>query len=542
MNAADPGGEPPTRPPSQRNPILSIASGVMSFLLIAAVAGMIAMAWATSRLHAPGPLAADKVVVIPARTDVLDVVTELERQGVINSGLLFNAALLVEGGRSKIQAGEYLFKQKETMQGVMDMIVSGRQLLHSVTIPEGLTSQQAVGRLMADNELAGDVDKAPAEGSLHPETYKFFHGASRAKIIREMQRAQDKILKEVWDRRAADNPLKSPFELLTLASIVEKETGHADERPHVASVFLNRLQRGMRLQSDPTIVYGLVGGKGTLGSGITHAQLLQPTPYNTYLIDGLPPGPISNPGRASLEAVANPMHTSDLYFVADGSGGHVFSATLAQHNKNVQRWREIEKTKAAAEPNVDRVPPQDLPAPGSESPLGSGSISGRGSLRANQRSDLGAPANVFGSLPTFGGAPMKAAQSEDAFAKLGLVAPSLNYDASAETPASQISTASARQPFAGFGAASDSLGLALADSPSASKVDLDGPADSLDPAQNDATFMKDAQAAGRRGSVPSLPPINGHPRIIDASVGTPLDPLKDTTWDLNSPKVVPALN
>ena len=539
---------PPPVPPSQRNPILSIASGVLSFMLVSALTATLALAWAATRLHAPGPLATDKVVVIPTRTDVLDVVAELERESVIDNGVLFNVALLVEGGRSKIQAGEYLFKEKAPMQSVMDMIVSGRQLLHSVTIPEGLTSEQAVERLKGDDELAGDIDKTPAEGSLHPETYKFVRGESRAKIIREMQRSQDKVLKEVWDHRASDNPLKSPFELLTLASIVEKETGHADERPHVAGIFLNRLRRGMRLQSDPTVVYGLVGGKGTLGSGITRPQLLQATPYNTYLIDGLPPGPISNPGRASLEAVANPARTNDLYFVADGSGGHVFASTLAQHNKNVQRWRDVEKTKAAADPNVDHVLPQDVPASGGASPAGPGAPSARAAPRANQRSDLGPPANVFGALPNSLAESHRkqSVQSDDAFAEFGRIAPTLT-DAPAAVFGSDNSSTRVARAISGFAAATDALGLALSNSPSAfSKADLDGPADNPATDESAAAFenaptspTNGAQAAPQTAS---LPPINGHPRIIDASVGTPLDPLKNTTWDLNSPKVIPALN
>ena len=191
--------------------------------------------------------------------------------------------------------------------------------------------------------LVGDIKETPREGSLMPDTYYFERGDTRQSILARMAKAQTRIVDEIWKERAPDLPVRSPGEMVTLASIVEKETGKPDERPHVASVFVNRLQKHMRLESDPTIVYGLVFGKGTLGRPISRADLNQATPYNTYVIDGLPPGPISNPGKASLEAVANPARTRDLYFVADGTGGHVFADSFDQHLKNVAHWRQVEK-------------------------------------------------------------------------------------------------------------------------------------------------------------------------------------------------------
>ena len=199
---------------------------------------------------------------------------------------------------------------------------------HSVTIPEGLTSEQIVTRLVDNDIFAGSVRELPREGTLLPETYKFPRGTTREQVIQRMQQTQKRVLAEIWERRNPDVLVKSPEQLITLASIIEKETGRADERSRVAAVFTNRLRQRIKLQSDPTIIYGLVGGKGTLGRPIRRSEIQQPSPYNTYVIEGLPPGPIANPGRASLEAAANPARTRDLFFVADGSGGHTFYRNL----------------------------------------------------------------------------------------------------------------------------------------------------------------------------------------------------------------------
>jgi UPF0755 protein len=222
-------------------------------------------------------------------------------------------------------------------------------------MPEGLTSEQIVARLMDDDVLTGNVKEMPREGSLLPDTYNFARGMTREQMIQHMQQAQQRVVKEIWDHHAADLPIKSADQLVTLASIIEKETGKAEERTRVAAVFINRLKQKMRLQSDPTIIYGLVGGKGTLGRPIMKSEIDQPTPYNTYQIDGLPPGPITNPGRASLEAAANPARTREVYFVADGAGGHLFAESYEQHQKNVARLRQIEsdqKDQASADPQA----------------------------------------------------------------------------------------------------------------------------------------------------------------------------------------------
>ena len=216
-------------------------------------------------------------------------------------------------------------------------------------------------RLLETDILSGNIKEIPREGSMLPESYRYARGTPRDQVIQRTQQAQARIVQEVWDRRMPDLPLRSPQQLVILASIVEKETGRADERTRVAAVFVNRLRQRMKLQSDPTIIYGLVGGKGTLGRPILRSEVEQATPYNTYAIDGLPPGPIANPGRAALEAVANPARTKELYFVADGTGGHAFSETLEQHQRNVSRLRALEQTQrdgaqpAAAQPAVPTV-------------------------------------------------------------------------------------------------------------------------------------------------------------------------------------------
>ncbi|HXW42232.1 MAG TPA: endolytic transglycosylase MltG, partial [Xanthobacteraceae bacterium] len=273
--------------------------------------------------------------------------------------------VLVLKAREGLKAGEYQFKAHSSLRDVVATIVEGKVVAHQVSIPEGLTSEQIVARLLNDDILAGDIKEIPREGSLLPDTYNFMRGDTRPQIIERMQQAQQRVVREIWDHRSPDLPLKTPDQLVILASLVEKETGKADERSRVAAVFVNRLKQKMRLQCDPTIIYGLVGGKGTLGRPILKSEIEQPTPYNTYLIEGLPPGPIANPGHAALEAAANPARTRELYFVAAGGGGHVFAETYEQHQKNVARLRLI------AADQKDQVPIDEqmaAPAPGQASP------------------------------------------------------------------------------------------------------------------------------------------------------------------------------
>lgn len=361
--------EPAPPPPKKKR--RTGVSGLFSGMLTAAVfllAGTFALIAVAHREFAvQGPLATDKVVIIERGASTEDIVETLSREGVINRPSFLWAALLwrdisskfsADGANRRAKSGEYLFKQASTMTEVIEIITSGRSIQHAITIPEGLTSEQIVERIRENELLTGDIASIPQEGSLLPDTYRINRGTSREALIARMAAEQRRVLNDVWNRRAKDLPLRTPRELVTLASIVEKETGRADERPRVASVFFNRLEKKMRLQSDPTIIYGIVGGKGTLGRPISRADIDRPTAYNTYTIPGLPPGPIANPGRAALEATANPSRTRDVYFVADGTGGHAFAETLDQHNRNVARWRQIEAQRAAqpATPGLQPVP------------------------------------------------------------------------------------------------------------------------------------------------------------------------------------------
>src|SRR6201989_1179450 len=310
-------------------------------------------------LGAPGPLKEDKIVNIPPRAGKGDIAEKLQREGVIDvNRWVFIGGVFALKASSDLKPGEYEFRKNASWRDVIGTIVEGKVVQHAVTIPEGLTSEQIVARLSENDIFTGTVREMPREGTLLPETYKFPRGTPREQVTQRMRQAQKRVLAEIWERRNSDIPVKTPEQLVTLASIVEKETGKADERSRVAAVFVNRLRQKMKLQSDPTIIYGLAGGKGTLGRPIKRSEIMQPSPYNTYVVDGLPPGPIANPGRASLEATANPARTRDLFFVADGTGGHTFTETYDQHQKNVAKLRSMEKAI-----QNDTVEPPDDPPP-----------------------------------------------------------------------------------------------------------------------------------------------------------------------------------
>ncbi len=353
---------PARRSASARHPLIIIGNAVISAFVLVALAAGVALFVGKQRFEAAGPLPADRIVNIPRGSGMRDIADILSRDGVIDQSWLFIGGVLVLKAREDLKAGEYEFKAHSTMRDVVATIVEGKVVAHQVSLPEGLTSQQIVARLLQDDVLAGDIKEIPREGSLLPDTYNFARGINREQMIQRMQQAQLRLLREVWDHRSPDLPLKTPEQLVVLASLVEKETGKPDERSRVAAVFVNRLKQKMRLQSDPTIIYGLVGGKGTLGRPIMKSEIEQPTPYNTYVIDGLPPGPIANPGRASLEAAANPARTRELYFVADGTGGHVFAETYEQHQRNVTRLRSIESDQKDQVPIEDQMAAPSAPA------------------------------------------------------------------------------------------------------------------------------------------------------------------------------------
>ncbi len=340
------------------NGFLRFLDGTLSFVFLSLLLVAAVGVWLRHSFDAPGPLAEATAVVIPKGEGALEIAERLEKHQVISDRRVFMlqyyVARLYNGGatgsgaeKTSLKAGEFQFPKASSVRQVLDTLISGRGILQKITIPEGLTSRQIVDRLRAEPGLSGDLTDIPPEGSLLPETYRFSRGASRQEILDQMRAEQGKVLSALWQARDPSLPLKSPEEALALASIVEKETGRADERGRVAAVFVNRLRKGMRLQSDPTIVYGIVGGQGALGRPITRSDIDGKTAYNTYQIDGLPPGPICNPGRASLAATLNPPATQDLFFVADGTGGHVFTSTLKDHNAAVQNWRKIERARQA---------------------------------------------------------------------------------------------------------------------------------------------------------------------------------------------------
>jgi UPF0755 protein len=295
------------------------------------------------------------VVVIPNNASPSGIADLLEKNGVVTDAMTFHLGTRLMKEAERLKAGEYEFPPKVSMRDALEIITEGRSVQHRITFPEGWSSEQIVRRLQEDTILQGKIAAIPEEGSLLPETYSYSRGlTTREQILEQMKKAQERRLADIWAHRVDGLPLATPRDLVILASIVEKETSKADERPRVAAVFINRLRKGMRLETDPTVLYGIYGGKAWLeGRTITRADLASPNPYNTYRIQGLPPGPIANPGRAAMEAVANPSRTNELFFVADGTGGHAFAETLEEHNRNVARWRAIEQ---------GRVPPPIAPS------------------------------------------------------------------------------------------------------------------------------------------------------------------------------------
>ena len=348
---------PRRQPLTFRRRLAVMAGSAMTVVVLAII---LLTAWSVWAYLGPGPAAprgTSTTVILRHGASLPEIASDLETQGVVRSGAVFMAAAQATRAARRLKAGEYAFPSKATLAEVIGMIREGRIVRHYVTIPEGMTSAQATAILAANPILSGQAT-APPEGSLLPETYEVERGTDRAVVLHRMMAARDRLLAELWPDRRPGLPFKTPQDAVTLASVVEKETGLPNERPRVAAVFVNRLEKGIPLASDPTIVYGLTGGS-PLGHGIRQSELASLTPYNTYHFTGLPPTPICNPGRASIAAALDPAKTDDLYFVANGTGGHSFSATMAEHEKNVERWRSVERQRAQAL----AAPPLARPAP-----------------------------------------------------------------------------------------------------------------------------------------------------------------------------------
>jgi UPF0755 protein len=539
--ARKPAAPAPPREPKKkrpRRPGLASLSGVLSFVLVGVFVGLAAFVGVLVAERKAGPLTEDKTVLLTREDDDGPIADQLEKAGVIENATLFYLMTVLDGQRSALKRGEYAFKAGLSMREVEDMLAHRRVVRHKLSVPEGLTSDQIVQRLRDDELLAGDIKETPREGSLFPDTYVFERGESRQALLDHMGAEQKRIVAEIWQKKSPDLPIKSAGELVTLASIVEKETGKSDERSKVAGVFVNRLQKHMKLQSDPTIVYGLVFGKGTLGHSITKAELQEATPYNTYYIDGLPPGPICNPGRAAMEAVANPARTKDLFFVADGTGGHAFAETIDQHQKNVAHWRQIEKD-AKDHLSPDVAPPANIrgenyrddstlygvlgPTAPAASSATQDTLTAKLTKIANSKRQLDALVGVGGSLSA---AKLSVSKSIDEIAVVeGVNDPSPGSDDAMPTSAEAYAGSA---PAAGGNAGSAPLSpAALAD------------LRSREARYGNGMFV-DANAVSatqRPAAVTTV--LNGRPRAFDASEGTRLDPLLNKTYDLNYPKDVP---
>lgn len=319
---------------------------ILAPVLLAVVAGVVLLGgwlYLSNQFDRPGGLAEEHTLVLEHGSSAWAIAQTLEEAGVIDDRYVFALGVWFENRAQELRAGEYAFEPAISPRGAMEKLVAGDIVVHRVTVPEGLSSAQIVALINEAAALDGTIEETPSEGTLLPETYHYHWGDTRESLLTRMRAAMDEALSRLWPNRMDGLPFEEPGEAVILASIVEKETAVPAERPLVAGVFVNRLRKDMPLQSDPTVIYALTQGRVTMNQPLTRADLRTESPYNTYRQAGLPPGPIANPGRASLAAVLQPAKTDALYFVADGSGGHVFAETLDEHNRNVARWRRLRK-------------------------------------------------------------------------------------------------------------------------------------------------------------------------------------------------------
>jgi UPF0755 protein len=322
-------------------------------------------------LGAAGPLDKTKNIVIPRGAGPQTMAKVLKEEGVIDHERLFRVAVMIDPTPKPIKAGEYEIPAHISMLALLDLLQSGKQVQRRLTVVEGMTTPEVIELVKNTPALSGEITLDLKEGDLLPETYFYSRDDTRDGLLMRMKEAMDKTLDEAWRKRAAGLPLANRRDALILASIVEKETAIPAERPKVAAVYINRLRRRMKLESDPTTIYGITQGRVPFNRELTRADLQSNSPYNTYVVTGLPPGPICNPGRASILATTNPARDRALWFVADGQGGHAFATTLAEHNRNVERWRQIQRDRAEQQQQQSQTPPgtpSPPPPPGQQRP------------------------------------------------------------------------------------------------------------------------------------------------------------------------------
>ena len=323
--------------------MISKKIGIAGFLILIVFGAFGLVYWFYYSLNEPNSLESDSIVIISKGSGINYISRQLGRKGIISQPLVFKLAVIAQGLERVIRAGEYLIPKASSNIEVLSIFKSGKTVVRRFLVAEGLYTTEIIDRLQNTYGLVGNLTEIPKEGELLPETYHFSFGDERSSLVRRMKAEMKSLYRELWSLRKPSLPFSTWEEAIILASIVEKETGKIGERARVAAVFINRLKLGMRLQSDPTVIYGLTKGRGNLNRPLSRNDLKSDNPYNTYIIKGLPPGPISNPGRASIKAVLNPIVSKELYFVSDGKGGHSFSKTLSQHNKNVKVLRNLEK-------------------------------------------------------------------------------------------------------------------------------------------------------------------------------------------------------
>jgi len=335
--------------PVKRSALRRVLKSLLILSVLAVLVAGAAVFYAQSIFVDRGPLTTAKVITVERGMGTAPIAQLLADKGIVsNPGIFVAATYALRSSRGSLKAGEYEFPAGASMAQVLSLLQSGKSLAYKVTIPEGWTTQMVLQRVAANKVLKGDITVKPPEGAILPDTYVFQRGTTRDTLLERMTQAQKKLLDELWQKRKKNLPIKTRAEVLTLASIIERETGVGAERAKVAGVFVNRLNKKMRLQSDPTIIYGIVGGKGKMDRPISKKDIATKTLYNTYQIDGLPPTPIANPGRAAIKAALNPSDTDALFFVADGTGGHAFAKTLKEHQANVVKWRKIERDRKKA--------------------------------------------------------------------------------------------------------------------------------------------------------------------------------------------------